>query len=211
MNKVKVANKENLKKGIPGITFSTKNAALQAVSGVKDNGINVYTDLQRKEEKTLGAGVGTVNPEIYQGEVVLYSLKAGNTFMIFSGVILEILEVKVSRGTTRGEQLAKLGVTSQWLIVCRRLGVPHVFDIVDEYGVVSQLRFVMDAMNGEIHEVQGLEVAFEDLVSALSNGCIHADIIISQIIRQAVEYHDESNNLQEIWDSIKDKDKPTLH
>lgn len=211
MNRIKIADKIDLTKGVPGITFHSKAEALKAIEQVKDNGVQVYIQPKRTPKKVLGKGEGRPKPEIYQGEVVLYSLEENKDFLVFSGMIVEIIEAGVSRGTTRGEQLAKLGVTSQWLILVKRLGVPGVYDIIDEYGVASQLRFVLDALNGEIHEVKGLDLAFEEIVEALSGGCVRADLVIRQIIRKAMDYSSEVHSLDDIWNSVDLEDKPTLH
>ncbi len=213
MNKVKIADKTDMKKGLPGITFNSKAEALKAIVQVKDNGVSVYVDPSRKRKKTLGKGAGTVNPQIYQGEVVVYSLQEEKKFVIYSGMVVEILEVNVSRGTSRGEQLAKMGITSQWLAIVKRLGIPGIYDIIDEFGVASQLRYVMDALNGEVHEVQGLglEISFEEIVEALSGGCIQANLVIQQIIKKAMDYSSEVNTQEVLWNTSGKNDKPTLH
>jgi len=213
MNKVKIADQTDMDKGLPGITFNSKAEAIKAITQVKDNGVLVYLKPSRNQRKTLGKGAPSINPEIYQGEVVVYSLQQGKNFLVYSGMIVEILDVGVSRGTSRGEQLAKLGISSQWLIIVKRLGIPGIYDIVDEFGVASQLRFVMDALNGEVHEVKGLasDITFEEIVEALSGGCIQADLVIKQIIKKAMDHGSEVNTLEELWNSLDDSEKPTLH
>lgn len=203
----------DMDKGLPGITFNSKAEAIKAITQVKDNGVLVYLKPARNKKKSLGKGASSINPEIYQGEVVVYSLQEEKDFLVYSGMIVEILDVGVSRGTYRGEQLAKLGISSQWLIIVKRLGIPGIYDIVDEYGVASQLRFVMDALNGEVHEVKGLssDITFEEIVEALSGGCIRADLVIKQIIKKAMDHGSEVSTLEELWNSLDDSEKPTLH
>ena len=177
----KIATKDDLHKSLQGITHDSRELAIAAITEVTDKGIPVYTNIRQHKNYQIG-DVNHGGPRLYAGEVVVYSLNSLEGELIFSGMIEEIIKVDVSRGTDRGEQLNKIGAHDQWLLLVRRLGVPDCYDIVDQYGVGAQIKFIMDAMTGEAHEMRGSMLPFEDLVQVLSNGCLNADEIVKEIV-----------------------------
>jgi len=203
---MKIADKDDLNKGLAGITHESRRAALKTIKEVRDNGVLVYTKIKKLKGFQLGRDPKK-GPTLYIGEVVIYSVHT-TPELIFSGMIVDIVEVKVSRGTTRGEQLHELKVETQWLLIVKRLGVPDFYDIIDQFGIGSQIRFIMDALSGEAHEIRGSSLPFEQLVEVLSGGCIDANQIVKEIIGRVLIYN---RNLTEAVEELKDEAPKWLH
>ena len=203
-NMLKIADKDDLNKGLQGITHESRRSAMKAIKEVKDNGILVYTDVQRYKNYQIGdASHG--GPRLYSGEVIVYGINSTEGELVFSGMIVDIITANVSRGTDRGEQLNKLGVHDQWLIIVKRLGVPDFYDIVDQYGVGAQIKFIMDALMGEAHEIRGSMLPFEDLVESLSTGCLNADEIVKEIVGKVLVYNKDLTQALESSDDYPPK------
>jgi len=200
----KIATKDDLHRTLEGITHEGCESAVEAIREVKDKGIPVYTNIRQHKSYQIG-DVNHGGPRLYAGEVLVYSLNTLEGEIIFSGMIEEIIQVDVSRGTDRGEQLNKIGNHSQWLIIVKRLGIPKLYDIVDQYGVGAQIKFIMDALSGEAHEMRGSMLPFEDLVQVLSGGCLEADEIVKEIVGKVINYNKDLTQALEKSDDYPPK------
>jgi hypothetical protein len=201
---LKIADKNDLHKGLHGITHESRSGAIKAIKEVTDKGITVYTGIKKHKNYQIGdPKLG--GPRLYSGEVVVYGINTTEGELVFSGMIEDIIKTKVSRGTDRGEQLNKLGVQDQWLLIVKRLGIPDLYDIVDQYGVGAQIKFIMDALTGEAHEIRGSLLPFEDLVESLSNGCLDADQIVKEIVGRVLVYNKDLTKALEESDGYPPK------
>lgn len=198
---------------LSGISFVGPKEARKALDEVTENGIHVYENIRTvaslapREAKTPE---GNKAVEFYEGEVIIYSISTGNPDLVFVGMISEILVMDVAEKTSRGQQLkAMAGGASpqQWMLLVKRLGCPQIYDLVDQFGVGSRLIFVMDALHGNSHEVPDHGLTFDDIIVALSNGCLDVDRILLQFTGRAMQH--ERSVLEAIQEK-SESDKP-LH
>lgn len=203
----KFAKKGDLYVALEGITYESVAAALKGVSEVKDNGINVYTNITI--EPVLGASYGENPPSLYEGEVILYSIDTPGEPTAYAGIIHHVLLTDVSEGTTRGAELRKRGKNKQWLLVVKRFGIPKLYDIIDQYTVGSRLLFIMESIHEASHEMKGSKITFEEIVGLLSSGCVKADVVLEGVAGKVLGY---SKDINDALDELKDPDNPpSLH
>jgi len=198
---------------LPGISFIGKSAARQALEEVTENGVQVYEDvhtvtsLAPREAKTPE---GNKAVEFYEGEVIIYSISTGDPNLVFAGMVSEILVMNVAEKTSRGQQLKAMGggdSPQQWMLLVKRLGCPKIYDLVDQFAVGSRLIFVMDALRGNSHEVPDHGLTFDDVIVALSNGCLDIDRILLQFTGRAMQHE---RSVLEALQEKSESDKP-LH
>jgi hypothetical protein len=198
---------------LSGISFVSKKEARKALNQVTENGVPVYQNIQTvatlipQEAKTPE---DSQEVEFYEGEVIIYSISTGDPDLVFAGMVSEILVMDVAEGTSRGQQLKAMGGGSppkQWMLLVKRMGCPKIYDLVDQFGVGSRLIFVMDALRGNSHEVPDHGLTFDDVIVALSNGCLDIDRILLQFSGRAMKHE---RNVLEALQEKSESDKP-LH
>lgn len=198
---------------LSGISFIGKEEAMKALNEVTENGVPVYENIHTvaslapQEAKTPE---GDQAVEFYEGEVIIYSVSTGDPNLVFAGMVSEILVMNVAAQTSRGMQLKSMGggdKPQQWMLLVKRLGCPKIYDLVDQFGVGSRLVFVMDALRGHSHEVPDHGLTFDDVIEALSNGCLDVDRILLQFAGRATQHE---RSVLEALQEKSESDKP-LH
>ena len=178
---------------LSGISFVGKKEARKALNEVTENGVPVYQNIRTvasltpQEAKTPDDSQAV---EFYEGEVIIYSISTGEPDLVFGGMVSEILVMDVDEQTSRGRQLKAMGggaKPQQWMLLVKRMGCPKIYDLVDQFGVGSRLIFVMDALHGHSHEVPDHGLTFDDVIVALSNGCLDIDRILLQFSGRAMK------------------------